>query len=76
MSVLNQRFEDHLDHHQGLTLMIMMMMMMTEMVFKTLVQYGHLTRLITREDYVKFSRRESSKTSKRNSFPGDKAAGS
>jgi hypothetical protein len=37
-------------------------MMMTEMVFKTLVQYEHLTRLITREDYIKFSHRESSKT--------------
>jgi hypothetical protein len=36
--------------------------LMTEMVFETLVQYGHLTWLIAREDYIKFSRRESSKT--------------
>jgi hypothetical protein len=52
--------------HQSLMTMTttttMMMMMMTEMVFKTLVQYEHLTRLIAREDYIKFSRRESSKT--------------
>jgi hypothetical protein len=38
------------------------LMMMTEMVFETLVQYGYLTRLIAREDDIKFSRRESSKT--------------
>jgi hypothetical protein len=36
------------------------MMMMTttattDMVFETLVQYGHLTRLIAREDYIKFN---------------------
>jgi len=37
-------------------------MIMTEMVFDTLVQYGHVTRLRAREDYIKFSRRESSKT--------------
>jgi hypothetical protein len=51
-------------------MMMMMMMMMTmtmttmttEVVFETLVQCGHLTWLITREDYIKFSRRESSKT--------------
>jgi hypothetical protein len=29
-------------------------MMMTEMVFETLVQYEHLTRLRAREDYIKF----------------------
>jgi len=29
-------------------------MMMTEMLFETLVQYGHMTRLIAREDYIKF----------------------
>jgi hypothetical protein len=28
-------------------------MMMTEMNFETLVQYGHLTRLIDRKDYIK-----------------------
>jgi hypothetical protein len=39
-----------------------LMMMMTKMVFETLVQYGHPTRLIAREDYIKFSRRESPKT--------------
>jgi hypothetical protein len=43
-------------------MMMMMMMMMTEMVFETLVQYGHLTGLRAREDYINFSRRESSKT--------------
>jgi hypothetical protein len=42
----------------------MMMMRMTEMVFETLVQCGHLTWLIAREDDIKFSRRESSKTYK------------
>jgi hypothetical protein len=37
VSILNQRFEDHLGHHhhQGLTLTLTM----TEMVFETLVQY-------------------------------------
>jgi hypothetical protein len=46
--VLNQHFKDHLGHHHHhhhhhhhQTLM-----MMTEMVFETLVQYGHLTQLI------------------------------
>jgi hypothetical protein len=38
--------------------MMMMMMMMvvvvTEMVFETSVQYGHLPRLIAREDYIKY----------------------
>jgi hypothetical protein len=37
-------------------------MMMTEMVIETSVQYVHLTRLIAREDYIKFTRRESTKT--------------
>jgi hypothetical protein len=50
MSILNQ------------PLMMMMMMMMTKMVFETLVQRGHLTWLINREDYIKFSHYESSKT--------------
>jgi hypothetical protein len=36
-------------------MMMMMMMMMIEMVFETLVQYGHLTWLIAREDYIKFN---------------------
>jgi hypothetical protein len=45
------------------------MMMMTEMVFETLAQYGHLTRLTAREDYIKFSRRESSKTYNYTSTP-------
>jgi hypothetical protein len=38
------------------------LMMMTAMVVETSVQYGHLTRLIAREDYIKYIRRESSKT--------------
>jgi len=37
-------------------------MMMTEIVIETLVQYRHLRRLITREDLIGFSRRESSRT--------------
>jgi hypothetical protein len=53
---MNQRFEDHFGHH------LTLLMMMTEMVFETLVRYGYLARLIAREDYIKFSRRESSKT--------------
>jgi hypothetical protein len=32
---------------------LMMMMMMTAMVVETSVKYGHLTRLIAREDYIK-----------------------
>jgi hypothetical protein len=43
-------------------MMMMMIMIMPEMVFDTLVQYGHVTRLRAREDYIKFSRRESSRT--------------
>jgi hypothetical protein len=35
---------------------------MTEMVIETAVQYVHRTRLIAREDYIKFTRRESTKT--------------
>jgi len=34
-------------------------MMMTEMDIETSVYYVHLTRLIAREDYIKFTRRES-----------------
>jgi len=30
-------------------------MMMTAMVVETSVQYGHLTWLIAREDYIKFN---------------------
>jgi hypothetical protein len=37
-------------------------MMMTEMDIETSVQYVHLTRLIAREDFIKFTRRESTKT--------------
>jgi hypothetical protein len=35
---------------------------MTEMVIETSVQYVQLTRLIARENYIKFTRRESTKT--------------
>jgi hypothetical protein len=37
-------------------------MMMTEMDIETSVYYVHLTRLIAREDFIKFTRRESTKT--------------
>jgi hypothetical protein len=49
---------------------------MTEMVIETSVQYVHLTRLIAREYYIKFTLRESTKTytnmllSKRNEQKG------
>jgi hypothetical protein len=36
--------------------------MMAEMDIETSVHYVHLTRLIAREDYIKFTRRESTKT--------------
>jgi len=36
-------------------------MMMTEMDIETSVYYVHLTRLIAREDYIKFTRRETTK---------------
>jgi hypothetical protein len=39
-------------------------MMMTEMDIETSVYYVHLTRLIAREDFIKFTRRESTKTYK------------
>jgi hypothetical protein len=38
------------------------LMMMTEMDIETAVYYVHLTRLIAREDFIKFTRRESTKT--------------
>jgi hypothetical protein len=38
------------------------LMMMTEMDIEASVYYVHLTRLIAREDYIKFTRRESTKT--------------
>jgi hypothetical protein len=41
-----------------------MMMMMTEMDIETSVYYVHLTQLIAREDFIKFTRRESTKTYK------------
>jgi hypothetical protein len=37
-------------------------MMMTEMDIETSVYYVHLTRLIAQEDFIKFTRRESTKT--------------
>jgi hypothetical protein len=37
-------------------------MMMTEMDIETSVYYVLLTRLIAREDFIKFTRRESTKT--------------
>jgi hypothetical protein len=37
-------------------------MMMTEMDIETSVYYVHLTRLIAREDYIKFTRHKSTKT--------------
>jgi hypothetical protein len=43
---------------------LMMMMMMTEMDIETSVYYVHLTRLIAREDFIKFTRREITKTYK------------
>jgi hypothetical protein len=39
-------------------------MMMTEMDIETLVYNVHLTWLIAREDFIKFTRRESTKTYK------------
>jgi hypothetical protein len=39
---------------------MMMTMMMTEMDIETSVYYVHLTRLIAREDFIKFTRREKS----------------
>jgi hypothetical protein len=36
--------------------------MTTEMDIETSVYYVHLTRLIAREDFIKFIRRESTKT--------------
>jgi hypothetical protein len=42
--------------------MSMMMMMMTEMDIETSVYNVHLTWLIAREDFIKFTRRESTKT--------------
>jgi len=38
------------------------LMMMTKIDIETSVYYIHLTRLIAREDYLKFTRRESTKT--------------
>jgi len=38
------------------------LMMMTEMDIETSVYYVHLTQLIAREDFIKFTRRESTKT--------------
>jgi hypothetical protein len=43
-------------------MMMVMMMMITEMDIETSVHYVHLTRLMAREDYIKFIRRESTKT--------------
>jgi hypothetical protein len=37
-------------------------MMMTEMDIETSVYYVHLTWLIAREDFIKFTRRKSTKT--------------
>jgi hypothetical protein len=39
-----------------------MTLMMTEMDIETSVYYVHLTRLIAREDFIKFTCRESTKT--------------
>jgi hypothetical protein len=44
------------------------LMMMTEMDIETSVYYVHLTLLIAREDFIKFTRRESTKTYKVSQF--------
>jgi hypothetical protein len=51
-------FDKVLSGYQHLTLM----MMMTEMDIETSVYYVHLTRLIAQEDFIKFTRRESTNT--------------
>jgi hypothetical protein len=59
--------EAYISDYGELFHLMMMMMMMTVMVIETSVQYIHLTRLIAREDYIKFTRRESTKTYSRHS---------
>jgi hypothetical protein len=43
-------------------IIIITLMMMTEIDIETSVYYVHLTRLIAREDFIMFTRSESTKT--------------
>jgi hypothetical protein len=43
-------------------IIITTLMMMTEMDIETSVYYVHLTRLIAREDFINFTRRENTMT--------------
>jgi len=45
---------------RAISRVIRSLMMMIEMVLETLVQYRRLKRLTAREDFIEFSRRESS----------------
>jgi hypothetical protein len=45
-----------------ISVIIITLMMMTEMDIETSVYYVNLMRMIAREDYIKFTRRESTKT--------------
>jgi hypothetical protein len=61
-----QRFGDHLRfHYQGNDgNYIIPLMMEADMVSETLGFYPQLTRLVAREDFIEFSRRESFKSYK------------
>jgi hypothetical protein len=46
----------------SILVIIIILMMMTEMDIETSVHNEHLTQLIAREDFIKFTRRKSTKT--------------
>jgi hypothetical protein len=54
VSVLNRRFG-----HLVVAAAAVVVVVMTKMVLETSVQYRYLTRLMAREDFIEFSRRES-----------------
>jgi hypothetical protein len=51
-----------LDVWMSISVIIIRVRWLTEMDIETSVYYVHLTRLIAREDFIKFTRRESTKT--------------
>jgi hypothetical protein len=57
VSILSGRFEDNFGQNHQKSLV-----MMTEMVLETSIQYRHMPRLMAREDVIEFSLRESSGT--------------
>jgi hypothetical protein len=62
----NPTEQDNTNVSMSISVIIITLMMMTEMDIEMSVYYIHLTWLIAREDFIKFTHHESTKTYKDN----------